>query len=52
MSKIENKAERHGQFCVAQIKQKAKSKLSFRDYVSLCELLHKLKDINRHNSSD
>jgi len=52
MSNINNKAERHKHFCVAQLMQEAKNKLSFRDYVALCELLKKIKNVKRQNNPD
>jgi len=52
MGNIDNKANRHKEFFIARLIQEAKNKLSFRDYVALCELLNKLKDVERHNSSD
>jgi len=49
---MNNKDEIRRELFINQLKSKAKSKLMFRDYVSLCELLNKLKDVKRHNSSD
>ena len=49
---MDNKANRHKEFFIARLIKEAKSKLSFRDYVALCELLNKLKDVERRNSSD
>jgi hypothetical protein len=48
MDNINNKNGRRKDFCVAQIIKEAKKKLSFREYVTLSNLLSKLKDIKRY----
>jgi hypothetical protein len=49
---MDNKDKIRQEFFINQLKNKAKSKLLFRDYVFLCELLEKIKDIKRNNNSD
>jgi|GEM_PF-4307905 len=49
---MNNKDEIRKELFINQLKSEAKSKLMLRDYVSLCELLNKLKNIKRRNSSD